>query len=92
MSGFWHPYSGFPEAQRRLSFFANHTVGSACGITYSDGASLSVIRRPGGGSGYGQWLNVLRHHVSAPPPHRPQTGGVWQKAEHVLGAVWSALI
>ena len=72
MGGFWYPYADFEDARRRLTAFADASVGLACGISFSDGRSIGVVRKPATGSEW-LWLNVLAQHVAAPlpPPARP---------------------
>lgn len=71
MTNFWYPYSGLPEATRRLGIFADRAVSPTCGISFSDGQSISVVRLPRADSANGAlWLNVLREHIAAPPPRR----------------------
>lgn len=79
MAGFWYPYADFNEARRRLSAFADATIGPRCGISFSDGASIGVVRQPSGTADTWLWLNVLRQHVAAPPPPAPKPRGTWGK-------------
>lgn len=79
MAGFWYPYADFPEARSRLTAFANATVGPHCGISFSNGINIGVIRQPAGVGGNWLWLNILTQHVAAPPPPPPKPRGVWGK-------------
>lgn len=81
MTGFWYPYSSMEEAQRRLGAFADRAVGPACGISFCDGRSLSVLRRPRAGNTGATWMNVLVQHIAVPPPP-PAPRGVMQKIGH----------
>ena len=79
MAGLWYPYADFSDAQRRLGAFADATIGPQCGISYSDGISIGVVRQPSGTADSWLWLNVLRQHVAAPPPPPPKPQGNWGK-------------
>ena len=79
MAGLWYPYADFSDAQRRLGAFADATIGPQCGISYSDGISIGVVRQPSGTADSWLWLNVLRQHVAAPPPPPPKPRGNWGK-------------
>ena len=80
MGGLWYPYADFNEARTRLCAFADATIGPQCGVSYSDGASLGVLRQPSGPASAGNlWLNVLAQHVAAPPPPPPNPTGRWGK-------------
>ena len=69
MAGFWYPYGDFPEARNRLCAFANSSVNPQCGVSFSDGVSIAVLRQPSGDSnGRTLWLNVLAQHIASPPP------------------------
>lgn len=46
MAGFWYPYPNFDDARSRLSAFADATVGPQCGISFSDGNNIGVVRQP----------------------------------------------
>ncbi len=87
MGGFWYPYADFEEARRRLTAFADASVGLACGISFSDGRSISVVRKPAPGSDW-LWLNVLTRHVAAPPPPPVRPSGTWGKLK---AAFWHAM-
>ena len=78
-AGFWYPYADFAEARRRLCSFADRAVSPACGITFCDGRSLALVRRPASGD-RPVWLHAMRHHVAAPPPP-PAPRGVFQHLE-----------
>ena len=71
--GFWAPYESQQDASRRICAFADHQFGLACGVTWSDGLSVAILRKAQVSSGgHGVYVNVLRQHVSAPlPPPRP---------------------
>ena len=71
MAGFWSPYSDFSEARARLSALADATAGPGCGVTYSDGQSICVLRQAMQTEDRSLWLAVLRQHVAAPPPAIP---------------------
>ncbi len=76
MPGFWYPYDSFQDARVRLCLFADKTVGSFCGVSFSDGDRLSVLRQPAAApNGPRLWLNVLVQHISAPAPV-PASGGL----------------
>jgi hypothetical protein len=47
MAGFWYPYADFSEARSRLTGFADATVGPQCGISFSDGINICVVRQHG---------------------------------------------
>ena len=67
--GFWAPYASQQDASTRICNFANHQFGLACGVTWSDGHSVAVLRHAQVASGgHGVYVNVLRQHISAPPP------------------------
>ncbi len=70
MAGFWYPYDGLADAQAHLCGFADGAIGPQCGVSFSDGISIVVLRRPASGL----WLNVLAQHVGRPPPVPPATG------------------
>lgn len=50
MPGFWFPYDDFLDARTHLCWFADASVGPQCGISFSDGISISVVRQPMSGS------------------------------------------
>ncbi len=79
MAGFWYPYADFPEARSRLTAFANATIGPQCGISFSDGVSIGVVRQPSGTADAWLWLNIMTQHVAAPPPPPPRPNGTWGK-------------
>lgn len=87
MAGFWYPYANFPEARDRLTAFANATVGPQCGISFSNGINIGVVRQPASVGGNWLWLNVLAQHVAAPPPP-PKPSGTWGKLK---GFFWHAM-
>lgn len=87
MAGFWYPYADFEDARRRLTAFADATVGLACGVSFSDGHGIGVVRKPATGSGW-LWLNVLARHVAAPPAPPPRPSGTWGKLK---AAFWHAM-
>ncbi len=69
MAGFWYPYADFAETRGRLCAFADAAVSPQCGVSFSDGSNISVVRQPSGGTdGRTLWLNVLTQHVGGPPP------------------------
>ena len=70
MGDFWYPYAGSGDAALRLARFVDHQFGPACGITWSDGRRVAMLRKPRIAGGHGKILNVLRTHVP-PPPKRP---------------------
>lgn len=81
MSGFWYPYNGAQDALTHLAPLADHAVGRGSGISYSDGRSISVVRRPSGSRGI--WLNVLSRHVAAPRPRpKPRPPTTMQRIDH----------
>lgn len=86
MPGFWYPYVDFNDARRRLSAFADAS-GQACGISFSDGRSIGIVRRPRAGSEW-LWLNILARHVAAPLPPPPRPSGTWGKLK---AAFWHAM-
>lgn len=88
MAGFWYPYAGFVEARSRLIAFANATVGPQCGVSFSDGASINVIRPPSGTGSTWQWLNILTQHVAAPSLPPPTSRGRWGRLK---GFFWHAM-
>ena len=88
MAGFWYPYADFNEARLRLTAFADATVGPRCGISFSDGNSIGVVRQPTGTADAWLWLNVLTQHVAAPPPPPPKPSGTWGKLK---GWFWHAM-
>ncbi len=88
MAGFWYPYAGFDEAHQRLCAFANATVGPQCGISFSDGNTIGVVRQPSGATETWLWLNVLTQHIAAPPPPPPKPNGTWG---HLKAWFWHAM-
>ncbi|QYE33427.1 hypothetical protein KZX46_01160 (plasmid) [Polymorphobacter sp. PAMC 29334] len=87
MGGFWYPYADFEDARRRLTAFADASVGLACGISFSDGRSIGVVRKPATGSEW-LWLNVLAQHIAAPLPPPASPSGTWGKLK---AAFWHAM-
>ena len=90
LAGFWSPYEDFTEAGAKLCLLADAAAGPACGVSFSDGASISVLRQATVSEGRSLWLNVLRQHVAAPRPTAPAApaGGMLGK----LGAwFWRAM-
>ena len=71
LAGFWSPYEDFNEARTKLCRLADAAAGPACGGSFSDGASISVLRQATGSEGRSMWLNVLSQHVAAPRPAAP---------------------
>ena len=57
-SGFWYPYLNAEDAAARLGRFVNHTHGRGCGITWSDGYHVTVLRQPQMVKGHGTYLNA----------------------------------
>jgi hypothetical protein len=88
LAGFWYPYADFPEARSRLTAFADATIGPQCGISFSDGASIGVVRQPSGTADAWLWLNIMTQHVAAPPPPPPRPNGTWGKIKAFL---WHAM-
>lgn len=77
MPGFWYPYDSFQDARARLCLFADRTAGSFCGVSLSDGDSLSVLRHPASTPNSPRlWLNVLVQHISVPAPVPAASGGL----------------
>ena len=73
----------------RLCTFADATGNMSCGVTFSDGVNICVLRRPSGSAGSGWlWLNVLTQHVATPPPSPPRSSGKWGKLKNFF---WHAL-
>ena len=66
--GFWYPYASAQDAMARIGGFVDHTHGPGCGITWSDGYRVAVLRQPRMVNGQGSYLNVFRRHVAAPKP------------------------
>ena len=62
---FWYPYGDFIEASRKLGRFTDRAIGPTCGITYCDGMSVALVRRPQGRDG--TFLNFYRRHVAVAP-------------------------
>ena len=90
---FWYPYRSAQDAARRLGPFADKALNRACGISWSDGRMVAVLRAAHpDGEGAAQWFNVLRYHVSAPPPPpKPvQPSGFVAKAEAFFWSVMQA--
>lgn len=90
---FWYPYKGMQDAARRIGPFANKAVNPSCGISWSDGHQVAVLRRAQPvGDGGAQWFNILRYQVSAPPPPpKPsQPSGFVAKAEAFFWSVMQA--
>ena len=84
MSGLFYPYKSAQDALAHLGPYADATVGRGCGISFTDGIQISVLRRPAGLQHL--WLNVWRRHVAAPRPspvrhHSPST---LQRLEHLF--------
>lgn len=72
MADLYYPYASLQDAAFRLGRFTDRAIDARCGITWSDGTILTVLRRAQVGTdGHGTYLNVLRLHVSAPPPPPP---------------------
>lgn len=67
-TGFWYPYLDARDAAARIGGFVDHTHGPGCGITWSDGYRVAVLRHPRMANGHGSYLNVFRRHVAAPQP------------------------
>lgn len=65
---FWYPYRDGHEATTRLSAFADSHVGLGCGITWSDGQQVALLRAAHAGGGAAHYLNVLCHRGLPPPP------------------------
>lgn len=90
MPSLFYPYKGAHDALAHLGPYADATVGHGCGISYSDGRLVSVLRRPTGSQH--AWLNVWRRNVSAPhpiPAKHQDTGfwhGVGEFFEHAIEA------
>lgn len=88
---FWYPYNDPHEAALRLGVFADQHVGPICGITYSDGRQVALLRRPRTGGGHpATYLNVLCHRgIPAPvaKPHQAPPPGFMQQAEAFAWAV-----
>ena len=87
---FWYPYRGLQDASGRIGPFADKALGPSCGISWSDGRQVAVLRsaQPAG-DGSAQWFNILRYQVSAPPPPpKPsQPSGFVAKAEAFFWSV-----
>ena len=49
MAGFWYPYDGLADARAHLCGFADGAIGPQCGVSFSDGTSIVVLRRPASG-------------------------------------------
>ncbi|WP_442680174.1 hypothetical protein ACSBM8_02905 [Sphingomonas sp. ASY06-1R] len=81
MSGLFYPYKDAQDALAHLAPYADGTVGRGCGISFTDGAHISVLRRPFGSH---LWLTVWRRHVAAPRalPSRRQDPSKLQRIEH----------
>ncbi len=71
MAGFWSPYDDLDEARTRLCRLADEAAGPQCGVSFSDGRSICVLRQAAGSDGRALWLNVLSQHIAAPPPAPP---------------------
>ena len=89
MAGFWAPYLNQGDATRRICGFADGALNTACGVTFSDGLSLAVLRQAhADGRGRSQWFNVLAMHVAAPPSApKPAPQGFVAKAEAFFWSV-----
>ena len=89
MAGFWAPYLSQGDATRRICGFADGALNTACGVTFSDGLSLAVLRQAhADGRGRSQWFNVLAMHVAAPPSApKPAPQGFVAKAEAFFWSV-----
>lgn len=91
MQAFWYPYRDAGDALRHLAPFADASVGNGCGISYSDGRSVAVVRRPAGRQNL--WLNVLRSLVAAPKApaksasHAPSA---WERVERFFERAMTA--
>ncbi len=89
MPAFWYPYDGFQDARNRLCLFADRAVGPFCGVSFSDGDRLSVLRHPASPpNGQRLWLNVLVQHISAPPPLPARSSGLLGSLK---GWFWKAM-
>ncbi len=72
MADLYYPYANLQDAALRLGRFADRALDPRCGLTWSDGTILTVLRHAQiGGDGHGTYLNVLRLHASAPSPPPP---------------------
>ncbi len=82
MSGLFYPYRGAADALAHLGPYADTTIGRGCGISYTDGQQICVLRRPARGQRL--WLNVWRRHVASPRPAPSRQGatGFWQNVGH----------
>jgi hypothetical protein len=80
-----YPYAGMADAQRPLCLLANRLANPGCGVSFCDGRSITVLRRPT--SSAGTELKVLVHRVATLPPPPPPSG-LMQKIERSAGAVW----
>ena len=92
MADLFYPYASLQDATVRLGRFADRAVDARCGLTWSDGTTMSVLRHAQrGADGYGTYLNVLRLHITAPPPPPPppaKAHGFIARAEAVF---WHAM-
>ena len=89
MPGFWYPYDSFQDARARVCAFADKAVGASCGVSFSDGARLSVLRHPAAApNGARTWLNVLVQPISAPAPVPARSGGLLGSLK---GWFWKAM-
>ena len=43
--GFWAPYGSQQEATTRICGFADRQFGVGCGVTWSDGQAVAILRQ-----------------------------------------------
>lgn len=88
---FWYPYAGLQDAANRLRGYADKAIGPTCGVVWSDGRSVALLRADQAPPGqHGVYLNVLRREVSAPrpaPPPYPSDSTFLRRAEQALERV-----
>lgn len=90
--GTYYPYASLQDATVRLGRFADRAVDPRCGLTWSDGMTLTVLRHARrGADGHGTYLNILKLHISAPPappPPAAKATGFFARAEEIF---WRAM-
>lgn len=91
MPELFYPYANVQDAASRIGRFAERVAGPGCGLTWSDGTTVALLRRAQAAGGHGTYLNVLRRHVSAPPPPPPPPAKATGFLAHAEAIFWRAM-